>query len=145
VRAAEWYCDADVIGLGQVLARVKLPVTWPGDGGQRGSARLDQAPCPISDPAMPDEIWIPEVTKAGLTILTRDSKILQRIAEVNAVVAARARMFVITGPAHMDLWQQLRVVAAQWPRMLERRQQPGPFIDSITLTATRRLVPDRVL
>lgn len=83
--------------------------------------------------------------KAGLTILTRDSKILQRVAEVNAVVAAQARMFVITGPAHMDLWQQLRVVAAQWPRMLERRQAPGPFIDSITLTATRRLVPDRVL
>ncbi len=94
---------------------------------------------------MPDEVWIPEVTKAGLVILTRDSKILQRVAEVNAVVAARARMFVITGAAHMDLWQQLRVVAAQWPRMLERRQQPGPFIDSITLTATRRLVPDRVL
>jgi len=116
VRAAEWYCDANVIGLAQFLARVKLPVTWPGDGGERRSARLSQPPCPISDPAMPDEIWIPEVTKAGLTIRTRDSKILQ-----------------------------LRVVAAQWPRMLERRQEPGPFIDSITLTATRRLVPDRVL
>jgi len=141
VRSAEWYCDADVIGLGQALARVKLPVTWPGDHGRRSHPRLDQAPSPITDPAMPDELWIPEVTRAGLTILTRDSKIMHRVAEIDAVLAAGARMFVISGRAPMDLWEELRVVAAQWPRMLDRRHDDGPFIYSITLTTTRRLVP----
>jgi len=143
VRAAEWYCDADVIGLGQTLARVKLPVTWPGDDGRRGHPRLDQEPSPITDPAMPDELWIPEVTRAGLAILTRDSKIMHRVAEIDAVVATGARMFVISGRPPMDLWEELRVVAAQWPRMLERRRDDGPFIDSISLTTTRRLVPIR--
>jgi len=141
VRQPEWYCDADVKGLGKTLAGMRLPVTWPGDDGERASERLRQPPSPIQDPATADELWIPEVTRAGLVIITRDSKIMDRVAEIDAVIASRARMFVITSHSQLDLWDEVRIVAAQWSTMIRRRERPGPFVDSITLSGTRRLVP----
>ena len=140
MRQPEWYCDADVRGLGKTLAGMRLPVTWPGDDGERASERLRQPPSPIEDAATADELWIPAVTKAGLVIVTRDSKIMDRVGEINAVIASRARMFVITSHNQLDLWDEVRIVAAQWSTMIKRREGSGPFIDSITLSGTRRLV-----
>jgi len=118
VRQPEWYCDADVRGLGKTLAGMRLPVTWPGDDGERASERLRQPPSPIEDAATADELWIPAVTKAGLVIVTRDSKIMDRVGEINAVIASRARMFVITSHNQLDLWDEVRIVAAQWSTMI---------------------------
>lgn|GEM_PF-3302311 len=118
MRQPEWYCDADVRGLGKTLAGMRLPVTWPGDDGERASERLRQPPSPIEDAATADELWIPAVTKAGLVIVTRDSKIMDRVGEINAVIASRARMFVITSHNQLDLWDEVRIVAAQWSTMI---------------------------
>ncbi len=74
-------------------------------------------------------------------IITRDSKIMDRVAELNSVIASRARMFVITSSSQLDLWDEVRIVAAQWSTMNRLREDPGPFVDSITLSGTRRLVP----
>ncbi len=142
--AAEWYCDADVIGLGHTLAGLRLPVTWPGDNGVREPIRRSLSPSPVQDTGTPDDEWIPAVARAGMAIITKDRHILERLVEIDAVVASRARMFVITTAHPLDLWGQVRVVAAQWPTMLERRDDAGPFVDSITLTTHRRLYPPPV-
>lgn len=141
MRSAEWYFDEDVIGVAKVLAAAKLAVTWPGDDGKRASPRLSQEPSPIATSGRPDEEWIPAVAQAGLPIVTRDRRILTRTNEVNAVIASRARMFAITSPEPQSLWDQVRVVAAQWTHMRGRRLDEGPFIDGITLSGIRRLYP----
>jgi len=51
-------------------------------------------------------------------IVTRDSKIMDRVGEINAVIASRARMFVITSHNQLDLWDEVRIVAAQWSTMI---------------------------
>lgn len=138
-RRAEWYCDEDTIGLGRQLAQARLPVTWPGDAGERASARLSLPPSPVTLKGLPEEDWIPLVARAGLAILTKDARILTRRAELDAVLASRARMFVIDGSRPLDLWGQVRVVAAQWDTIVELSQAPGPYVYSISRSRTRRL------
>lgn len=141
MRKPEWYFDEDVIGVAKVLTSAKLAVTWPGDSGERPSARLCQVPSPVLDAGRPDEEWIPRVARAGLPIVTRDRHILTRTVEVDAVIAAGARMFTITSAGAQSLWEQVQVIAAQWGHMQRRREQAGPYIDGITLTAARQLYP----
>lgn len=141
MRSPEWYFDEDVIGVAKVLAAAKVAVTWPGDDGKRTSQRLSQPPGPVPASGLPDEEWIPVVAQAGLPIVTRDRRILERTNEVNAVVAARGRMFAITSPGAQNLWDQVRVIAGQWSQMLARRVDDGPYIYAITLSSIRRLYP----
>ncbi len=90
---------------------------------------------------VPDEQWIPVVARKGLAILTRDKRIIDRTVRVNAVIASRARLFAITSPAQLDLWAELRIVAAQWDEIERRRDEPGPFVDAVTASGVRRLLP----
>lgn len=139
MRRAEWYLDEDVLGLAEMLARAKLPVTWPGDDGRRQWGR-DQEPSPVREREVPDEEWIPVVANAGLAIITRDRRIMDRTVRVNAVLASRARLFAITSSSPLDLWAEVRIVAAQWDEIQRRRVEPGPFVDSVTLSGVRRLL-----
>ena len=76
-----------------------------------------------------------------MPIVTRDRKILTRTGEVNAVIASRARMLAITYAEPQSLWDQVRVIAAQWAHMLSRGLEEGPVIYGITMSGTRRLYP----
>lgn len=140
MRRAEWYLDEDVLGLAEMLARAKLPVTWPGDDGMREDARRHQAPSPVADRGVPDEEWIPLVAASGLAILTRDRHILDRTVRIDAILASRARLFAITSPSSLDLWAELRIVAAQWDELVRRRSEPGPYVDGVTISGVRRLL-----
>lgn len=142
MRSPQWYFDEDVIGVAKVLATAKLPVTWPGDDGKRSSQRLSQTPSLVSSTGRPDEEWIPLVAGAGMPIVTRDRRILDRRDEVNAVIAARARLFAITSSGPQSLWDQVRILAAQWPHMQARRVDDGPLLYGLTLSGIRRLYPD---
>lgn len=140
MRRAEWYLDEDVLGLASLLARARLPVTWPGDNGDRDNPRLAQAASPVQERGVADEVWIPIVSGFGLAILTRDRRIMDRTVRVSAVVASRARLFTITSPRQLDLWGEARVVASQWDEIERRRSEPGPFIDAVTVSGVRRLL-----
>src|SRR2546423_9208849 len=54
------YIDADVLGLGKILAGLRNDVTYPGDPGAVIHKR-QRAPCPITSPDVLDTDWIPQV------------------------------------------------------------------------------------
>lgn len=139
-RSAEWYFDADTIGVGRVLAAAGVRATWPGDDGtRRGRAHL--TPSPIDRTDIADEVWIEEVTRAGMTIITRDRRIASRTSEVDAVIASRARVFALTVSGDNDLWRLVRLVATRWPEIEQKALEPGPFVMSVTWTGIRQVAP----
>ena len=140
-RRAQWYCDENAIGLGRQLAQARLPVTWPGDDGERSPARLSLPASPVAVRGQPDEEWIPLVARAGLAIITKDARILSRKVELDSVLVSRARMFVIDGTKPLDLLGELRVVASQWDSIVELSSDPGPYVYSISKSRTARLDP----
>ena len=82
-RAAQvrFYIDADVLGLGKLLAGLRSDVTYPGDPGAVIHKR-QRAPCPIASPDVLDTDWIPQVAARGWLIITRDSMISQNRNEI---------------------------------------------------------------
>jgi PIN like domain len=70
------YVDADMLGLGKIIASLRNDVTYPGDPGAE-IHRRQRPPCPITSPDVLDTDWIPEVAARGWLIVTRDSMIIQ--------------------------------------------------------------------
>src|SRR6185437_8642672 len=58
------YVDADVLGLGKLLAGLRSDVTYPGDPGAVIHKR-QRAPCPITSPDVLDTDWIPQVAASS--------------------------------------------------------------------------------
>ncbi len=85
------YVDADVLGLGKILAGLRSDVTYPGDPGAVIHKR-QRAPCPITSPDVLDTYWIPQVAARGWLIITRDSMISQNRNELTAVRENKAKM-----------------------------------------------------
>lgn len=139
-RSAEWYFDADTIGVGRILAAAGVRATWPGDDGER-RGRPDLPPSPTSRTDVGDEVWIEQVTRAGMVIITRDRRISTRTSEVDAVIASRAKVFALTVTGDNDLWGLVRLVATRWLDIERQSIEPGPFIMSVTWTGVRQMVP----
>ena len=142
MKQAEWYVDADTIGLGRVLAAAKLRVNWPGDDGIRQNPRDAVNPSPVMHTHMADDAWIPAVSRAGMAIITRDKMILRRTSEINAVAAANARMFALAVPENLNIWGLARLTAANWPEMERLAKEPGPFICNVSWTRVRQVWPE---
>lgn len=136
-----WYVDADTLGLAHVLIRARPDVTFPGDDGRRHKERWTLPPCIITRQDTLDPDWIPRVAAQGWGIITRDKRISEKTLEKEIVRAYGARMFAITDPRQLTVWQQLDVVVRRWPDMEGRLDnEAAPFIYSIsrtTMTALR--------
>lgn len=91
-----FYVDAGILGLGKLLAGLRPDVTYPADPGATIHKRT-RPPCPITDPATPDSIWIPEVASRDWLIITRDSSIRAHRAEIEAVKATRRHLVSLSG------------------------------------------------
>jgi hypothetical protein len=122
-----FYFDADVLGLAKVVARLRFDATFPGDPGAT-IHRRERAACPITDPATPDRGWIPEVAERGWLIVTRDRRIQEHRAEIDAVKEYGAKMVALTGPDARNTWLQLEVFMASWRRIEPLHELTGPFI-----------------
>lgn len=89
---------------------------------------------------VPDRRWIQEAAALDEVVLTRDGKIGRRSAELDAVIAANARCFVLeTGNA--TPLDYLRVVMIAWPTMQRIvKDVSPPFMYGISRTGrlTRR-------
>lgn len=133
-----FYFDADLLGLAKVLASLRSDVTYPGDPGAIIHNR-ERPPCPITKTLTRDRDWIPEVARRGWLIVTRDSRIQDHRAEIEAVHASDARMVALTGKEAINTWSQLELVMTQWRAIEAATEEPGPFIYAATRTRLRRV------
>jgi hypothetical protein len=133
-----FYFDEDVLGLAKVVGALRPEVTYPGDPGAV-IFRRERPACPVPAGAK-DPQWIPFVAQQRWLIVTRDSNIQRRRAEVAAVRDNGARMVAIAGPDARGTWEQLEVLMVNWRRIQSWADEPGPFIYSVTRTGTPRLV-----
>jgi PIN like domain len=115
VKPAEvrYYIDADLLGLAKVLAALRPDITFPGDSGAVLLKR-ERPRCPIASPQAKDPVWIPEVTRRGWLIVTRDRHVQDHRREIGAVLEHGARMIVLAGVEARTTWDQLEIVMCQW-------------------------------
>lgn len=136
-----FYLDADVLGLAKLLVQVRHDVTYPGDPG--GVLRKRQRPpCVISSPAAKDPEWIPTVAAEGWLIITRDTNISVKRAEIEAVRDNGARMVALAAKDAIGTFAQLELLMIQWRRIEEKADEDGPYIYSATRTTFRRITLD---
>jgi PIN like domain len=62
--------------------------------------------CTIGVTREPDTVWIPETARQGWLIITRDRRIQEHKAELQAVRESRARMVTLTGRDAIDTFHQ---------------------------------------
>ena len=136
--AVRFYVDADILGLAKVLASVRSDVTYPTFEGGKMFGRL-RPPCPITSTETDDTIWIPETARNGWLILTRDSAIQERRAEINAVRESGAKMVALVGKDAVTTWDQLETVMRRWERLESLLDQPGPFIYALGKSSWRKV------
>jgi hypothetical protein len=134
-----FYFDEDVLGLAKVVAALRSEITYPGHPGDVVNKRVRPA-CVIAS-GVKDPLWIPVVANEGWLIVTRDSAIQRRRAEVAAVRNNGARMVALAGADAGGKWEQLEVLMINWRRIQTWAGEPGPFIYSVTRAGTPRRIP----
>ncbi len=97
--------------------------------------RRQRPPCPITDAATADDVWIPEVASRRWLIITRDRRIAEHRAEVDAVRRSGARLVALAGREAKGTWAQLEVFMCQWRRIEQTWAETAPFIYLATRTA----------
>ena len=133
-----YYFDADILGLGKLIASLRPDATYPGDPGAMIHKR-QRPPCPIELSAVPDPVWIPIVAERGWLIVTRDSRIQTHRAEIDAVMSNRARMVALASPDARGKWQQMETLMRNWQRIEALGDVPGPFIYRATFNGLRSI------
>jgi len=135
------YVDADILGLGKILASLRSDVTYPGDPGVAIHKR-QRAACPITSPDVLDTEWIPQVAARGWLIVTRDSMITQNRNEIAAVGENKAKMVALNQRDAQTKWGQLEVFMTQYRRIEALVSEPGPFIWRVSRTAMTPIALD---
>ena len=136
--SVHYYFDADVLGLGKVVAGLRPDATYPGDRGGVIRKRR-RPPCAVASTDVDDVDWIPRVAADGMIAISRDAHISRRIAEVEAVVQHRARLVVLSSADARTVWDQLEVLMCQWRRIEQLADLPGPFIYRASRTRLTRV------
>ena len=135
------YVDADMLGLGKILAGLRNDVTYPGDPGALIHKR-QRPPCPITTPDVLDTDWIPRIAAQGWLIITRDSMIIQNRSEIAAVRESKAKMVALNQRDAQTKWGQLEVFMTQWRRIETLAAEPGPFIRRVSRTTVTAIALD---
>lgn len=133
----QFYVDADVLGLARILVQVRGDVTYPGDPGGKVKGGRIRAACPVADPSTRDDVWIPETARQGWLVITRDRRIQEHRAEIEAVRVSGARMLTLAGAEAVDTFHQLEALMCNWRQILRLLDREGPFIVIATRTTLR--------
>lgn len=136
-----FYIDADVLGLAKIIAAVRRDATYPGDPGGPVKGGRVRPPCTVTDLAADDEVWIPETARQGWLIITRDRRIQDHRAEIEAVRVSGARMITLAGRDARNTFDQLEVLMCNWRAIESKLAEAGPFIYSATRTGGLKPVP----
>jgi hypothetical protein len=136
-----FYVDADVMGMGKIIAGLRFDVTYPGDPGAEIHKRI-RPPCPITSPKVLDPDWIPEVALRGWLIITRDSRIITNPNEIRLVRENGAKMVALNEQDAKTKWGQLEVVMTRWRDIENLVSEPGPFVWRASRTVMTRISLD---
>jgi hypothetical protein len=134
--SVRFYFDADILGLGKLIASVRPDGTYPGDPGAVLHRRRRPA-CPITSPHTDDAVWIPVVARAGWVTITRDRHIQDHRAELAAVRDHHLRMVALSAPEARTTWEQLEVVMRQWRAIEALAGREDPLLHLATRTSLR--------
>lgn len=134
--AVRFYFDADITGTAKVICALRSDCTRPEDPGALIKGR-QRPPCTITKDTK-DRVWISQVAAAGWLIITRDSAIQRRRAEIQAVVEHHARLVALAAEDAHDTWSQLEVLFRQWRAIEHLLDEPGPIICEAKRTTLRR-------
>ena len=77
------------------------------------------------------------MAELGWLIITRDARIQEHRAEIDAVRDSGARMVALGGREAGGTFTQLEVLMCQWRAVEALLAQPGPFIYAASRTAMR--------
>lgn len=133
-----FYFDADVLGLAHVVCALRPDCTFPGDPGATVKRRVRPA-CPVTSPRVKDPEWIPIVTAQNWVIISRDSHIASRPAEIAAIRDHGARLVALAGRDAGTPWEQLEVLLTNWRAIERLAASPGPWVYTATRTRLHRI------
>lgn len=136
--AIRFYIDADVLGLAKVLGGLRHDTTYAGDPGSTIHKHV-RPPCEITSPHVDDVDWLPVTARNGWLVITRDSKIREHRAEIEAVRNHGARLIALAGSEAVNTWAQLEIVMCRWRSIEELVSAPAPFIYTATRTALGKI------
>jgi len=90
--------------------------------------------------AAKDEEWLELAGTESMVVISADSKIRRRVAEIAAVDQFGVKMFCIAN-ANLTGVQQLELVLHHMPRILRESQKDGPWIFSLSASAVMKVWP----
>ena len=134
-----FYVDADLLGLAKILAGLNAEITYPGDPGAVVHKRRRPG-CDI-EPGAKDVEWLPIVAGQGWLTITRDARIHQHRAEIDAVLEHGGKLVALAGEDADRKWTQLEVVMSQWRAIEKLADLPGPFLFAAHRTSLRQVAP----
>jgi hypothetical protein len=93
-------------------------------------------------PGIEDEDWLRALAnRPDLSVISKDRQIRKRTLELDAVIAGRVRLFILT-TAGMTSREQAEAFVRALRRILRCSQQPGPFVAVVTASGAVRIVID---
>jgi hypothetical protein len=95
-------------------------------------------------PSALDIDWLPAIGQHGWVLLTKDRGIRRRPLEVEAILNARVRAFVLTA-TDLTREAQADVFVRAMQKIVRICEQRGPFIYNLTRTGQLAIVPRRLL
>lgn len=75
--------------------------------------------------------WLPAVGAQGWIVLTKDKNIRRNVLEIEAILNAGVRAFVLTA-TELRKEQQAEILLKAMPKISRLSRQRGPFIFNIT-------------
>jgi hypothetical protein len=128
--AARFFVDENDLALGKALDRLQGDVVYP------GHLELPDVPR-----RTPDDVWLQEIGRRGLVVITRDKRIRYRLVEQQAWIANGVRGFVLTGRTSQSTSDSLAVLAAQWTAIeaIVSERGPGPWMFAVTTGRVREI------
>jgi len=136
VKPAEvcFYFDADILGLGKLLAGLRSDCTYPGDPGAIVHKRA-RPPCIVTKASTLDVDWLPVVAAQGWLVITRDRHIRNRPKELAMVRDHGAKLVALASRDALSTFSQLEVVMTRWRDLDRLVATSGPFVLSASRTA----------
>ena len=108
------------------------------------AAGLDVRPWYDHFPGVPDVEWLPPIGARRWVLLTKDREIRRRPIEVQAILNARVRAFVLVATA-LRREEQATLILGAMKKIHRICKRPGPFIYNITTMGALSEVPYRIL